>query len=107
MDESSENKNKNFLEKAEKIAMRKDSGDQEEMKDEEMDFLNDPDFLENLKKDVGIAEEEVIRDNLDANKIEEEEEEEKEKEKETHVENSENKIEEEPAKDNSEDNKKI
>jgi hypothetical protein len=42
------------LKKAEELAMQ-------EEKDNSMEFLNDPEFLKELEKDAGIAEEDVIK----------------------------------------------
>jgi len=53
------------------LALNKDKQDKEDKED--LDFVPDQDFLDDLKKQLGIPEEEIIRNQLDnPNKIEEE-----------------------------------
>lgn len=62
-----------FLEKAEELALNPEKKGAGGAEKEELDFVPDAEFLEDLKKELGIPEEELIKTQLDnPNKIQEE-----------------------------------
>jgi hypothetical protein len=70
--EESKEPKTDFLEKAEEIALNQTKEGGETAK-EDLEFVPDQDFLDDLKKELGIPEEEIIKNQLDnPNKIEEE-----------------------------------
>lgn len=75
-EEGSESKpDTKFLEKAEELALNpnKEGGDALETGKDDLNFVPDEDVLEDLRKELGIPEEEIIKNQLgDSNKIEEE-----------------------------------